>query len=96
MILRELLGTRLQASGDEDAYASMALPQPDTEPELLGTAAAAVVDDWAAARPATPRRRAAEKRMFAVDLARRMPVEAGFVDQGILTIRTCERVEGSE
>lgn len=66
-ILRELLGTRWRARRDK-AYASMALPQPDGEPEVLGTAAAAVVDDWAAARPATPRRRAAEKRMFAVDL----------------------------
>ena len=30
---------------DDDAYASIALPQPDVEPELVGAAAADVVDD---------------------------------------------------
>ncbi len=56
---------------DDNAYASTALPQPDTELELVAAAAAdVVVDDWAAARPATPRRSAAEKRIIAADMLR--------------------------
>ena len=55
---------------DGNAHASMALPQPDGEPDALGAAeAATLVDDCAVARPTTPRRTAAEKRMFAIDLS---------------------------
>ena len=55
---------------DRGAYKSMAEPHPDGVPEPA--AAALDVDDCAAARLATPRSTAAEKRMIATDLARRM------------------------
>lgn len=69
MILLRTLGSRSRGWSESLSYSSMAVPQPDGLPEAVPAAEVVVLVDWAAARLATPRMMAAEKRMFAGDLA---------------------------